>query len=40
MAAVQVAMIAELPYTVLRDGIFTHPTLLEGLIQLFSAVPA
>jgi len=40
MAAVQVAMIAELPYTVLRDGIFTHPTLLEGLIPLFSAVPA
>ena len=39
MAAVQVAMIAELPYTTLRDGIFTHPTLLEGLVQLFSNVP-
>jgi len=24
---------------VLRDAIFTHPTLLEGLIPLFSAVP-
>ena len=39
MAAVQVAMIAELPYPALRDGIFTHPTLLEGLVQLFSNVP-
>jgi hypothetical protein len=27
------------PYTGLRDAIFTHPTLLEGLIPLFSAVP-
>ncbi len=39
MATVQVAMIAGLPYTALRDAIFTHPTLLEGLIPLFSAVP-
>jgi pyruvate/2-oxoglutarate dehydrogenase complex dihydrolipoamide dehydrogenase (E3) component len=39
MATVQVAMIAKLPYTTLRDTIFTHPTLLEGLIPLFSAVP-
>jgi uncharacterized protein (DUF302 family) len=39
MAAVQVAMAAELPYTVLRDAIFTHPTMSEGLIALFSAVP-
>jgi hypothetical protein len=23
----------------LRDAIFTHPTMLEGLIPLFSAVP-
>jgi hypothetical protein len=23
----------------LRDVIFTHPTMLEGLIPLFSAVP-
>lgn len=38
MAAVQVAMIAGLPYTALKDAIFTHPTLLEGLIPLFSAV--
>jgi pyruvate/2-oxoglutarate dehydrogenase complex dihydrolipoamide dehydrogenase (E3) component len=39
MASVQVAMIAGLPYTVLRDAIFTHPTLAEGLVQLFSSVP-
>jgi pyruvate/2-oxoglutarate dehydrogenase complex dihydrolipoamide dehydrogenase (E3) component len=40
IATVQVAIIAGLPYTVLRDAIFTHPTLPEGLIPLFSAVPA
>jgi pyruvate/2-oxoglutarate dehydrogenase complex dihydrolipoamide dehydrogenase (E3) component len=39
MGAVQVAMIGGLPYTTLRDAVFTHPTLLEGLIGLFSAVP-
>jgi pyruvate/2-oxoglutarate dehydrogenase complex dihydrolipoamide dehydrogenase (E3) component len=39
IAAVQVAMLGGLPYTVLRDAIFTHPTMLEGLIPLFSAVP-
>jgi pyruvate/2-oxoglutarate dehydrogenase complex dihydrolipoamide dehydrogenase (E3) component len=39
MATVQVAMAADLPYTTLRDVIFTHPTLLEGLIPLFSSVP-
>jgi pyruvate/2-oxoglutarate dehydrogenase complex dihydrolipoamide dehydrogenase (E3) component len=39
MASVQVAMIAGLPYTALRDAIFTHPTMLEGLIALFTNVP-
>jgi pyruvate/2-oxoglutarate dehydrogenase complex dihydrolipoamide dehydrogenase (E3) component len=39
IATVQVAMFAGLSYTVLRDAIFTHPTMLEGLIPLFSAVP-
>ena len=38
IATVQVAMLAGLPYTALRDTIFTHPTMLEGLIPLFSAV--
>jgi pyruvate/2-oxoglutarate dehydrogenase complex dihydrolipoamide dehydrogenase (E3) component len=37
MGAVQVAMIAGLPYTALRDAILAHPTLLEGLIPLFTA---
>src|SRR5580698_4612522 len=40
IATVQVAMAAGLPYTVLRDTIFTHPTMNEGLTPLFSAVPA
>jgi pyruvate/2-oxoglutarate dehydrogenase complex dihydrolipoamide dehydrogenase (E3) component len=38
MATVQVAMIAGLPFTSLRDAIFTHPTMAEGLIALFSNV--
>jgi pyruvate/2-oxoglutarate dehydrogenase complex dihydrolipoamide dehydrogenase (E3) component len=39
MSAVQIAMIAGLPYTGLRDAILTHPTLVEGLIPLFSSTP-
>jgi pyruvate/2-oxoglutarate dehydrogenase complex dihydrolipoamide dehydrogenase (E3) component len=34
LAAVQTAMIGRLPYTLLRDAIFTHPTVSEGLIEL------
>ena len=37
MASVQIAMIAALPYTALRDAVLTHPTLVEGLIPLFSS---
>ncbi len=40
MSAVQVAMIAGLPYTALRDAVLTHPTLVEGLIPLFSSIPS
>jgi len=40
MSAVQMAMIAGLPYTALRDAVLTHPTLVEGLIPLFSSVPS
>lgn len=40
MASVQVAMLARLPYTLLRDMIFPHPTMAEGLISLFSNVAA
>jgi pyruvate/2-oxoglutarate dehydrogenase complex dihydrolipoamide dehydrogenase (E3) component len=40
VAAVQTAMLGELPYTVLRDAIFTHPTAAEGLGPLLASVPA
>jgi len=39
MAVVQTAMVAGLPYTALRDMVLTHPTIAEGLVSLFSAVP-
>ena len=39
MAAVQTAMLAGLPYTVLRDAILAHPTMAEGLGALLSNVP-
>ena len=39
MAVVQVAMVAGLPFTALRDTVLTHPTMAEGLAALFSAVP-
>jgi pyruvate/2-oxoglutarate dehydrogenase complex dihydrolipoamide dehydrogenase (E3) component len=39
MGAVQIAMLAGLPYTALREAVLTHPTMLEGLVSLFSAVP-
>jgi pyruvate/2-oxoglutarate dehydrogenase complex dihydrolipoamide dehydrogenase (E3) component len=35
MAIIQTAMMGNLAYTALRDGIFTHPTLAEGLNTLF-----
>lgn len=37
MAQVQLAMMGKLPYTVLRDAIFAHPTLAESLNNLFSS---
>jgi pyruvate/2-oxoglutarate dehydrogenase complex dihydrolipoamide dehydrogenase (E3) component len=40
MAAVQTAMLAELPYTSLRDAVFTHLTIAEGLGPLLSNVPS
>ena len=39
MAAVQTAMLADLPYSRLRDAILAHPTMAEGLGLLFSNVP-
>ncbi len=40
LAVVQTAMMGKLPYTVLRDAVFTHPTMAEGLGPLFGGVPA
>jgi len=40
IAVVQTAMLAGLPYTRLRDAIFTHPTMAEGLNVLLANVPA
>jgi pyruvate/2-oxoglutarate dehydrogenase complex dihydrolipoamide dehydrogenase (E3) component len=37
MAVVQMAMLAGLSYTALRDAILTHPTMAEGLNALFSS---
>jgi pyruvate/2-oxoglutarate dehydrogenase complex dihydrolipoamide dehydrogenase (E3) component len=39
MAVVQMAILAGLPYTNLRDAVLAHPTMAEGLGPLFSNVP-
>ncbi len=38
MAVVQIAMLAEAPFTALRDAIIAHPTMAEGLVPLFSKI--
>jgi len=38
LTAVQTAMIGRLPYTTLREAIFTHPTVSEGLSGLLARV--
>ncbi len=38
MAAVQVAILAGLPYAALRDAVIAHPTMAEGLGALFANV--
>jgi pyruvate/2-oxoglutarate dehydrogenase complex dihydrolipoamide dehydrogenase (E3) component len=40
MAVVQTAMLGGMPYTVLRDAIFTHPTAAEGFLGLFANPPS
>jgi hypothetical protein len=40
MAVVQTAMLGGMPYTALRDAIFTHPTTAEGLVGLFANPPS
>jgi pyruvate/2-oxoglutarate dehydrogenase complex dihydrolipoamide dehydrogenase (E3) component len=37
-AMIQIAMMGKVPYTVLRDTIFTHPTLAESLNNLFATI--
>ncbi len=39
MAVAQTAMIGGIPYTVLRNTIWTHPTAAEGLLGLFANPP-
>jgi pyruvate/2-oxoglutarate dehydrogenase complex dihydrolipoamide dehydrogenase (E3) component len=39
-AVLQVAMMGRLPYTALRDAIFSHPTLVEALNDLFMTIDA
>ena len=39
LLAVQIAMLAGMPSTVLRDAILAHPTMAEGLSALFAVVP-
>jgi pyruvate/2-oxoglutarate dehydrogenase complex dihydrolipoamide dehydrogenase (E3) component len=38
MTMFEIAMMGNLPYTVLKDGIFAHPTLAESLNNLFKAL--
>ncbi|MEZ4425150.1 MAG: mercuric reductase [Gemmatimonadota bacterium] len=38
MSVLQMAMVADLPFTALRDGVFAHPTLAESLNNLFLAL--
>jgi pyruvate/2-oxoglutarate dehydrogenase complex dihydrolipoamide dehydrogenase (E3) component len=39
MGTVQAAMLGGQPYSILRDAVFAHPTMTEGLKSLFAAVP-
>jgi hypothetical protein len=39
MGTVHVTMLADQPYTILRDAAFAHPTMTEGLKALFERVP-
>jgi len=38
MSALQIAMLGGVPYTVLRDGMFAHPTLSESFNTLFGSL--
>ena len=38
MSVVQMAMLGKVPYTAVRDTIFTHPTMAESLNLLFATL--
>lgn len=38
LSVIQTAMLADAPYTLLRDAVFAHPTMAEGLATAFSGV--
>jgi pyruvate/2-oxoglutarate dehydrogenase complex dihydrolipoamide dehydrogenase (E3) component len=38
MSVLQMAMMGNVPYTAIRDGIFAHPTLAESLNNLFMSM--
>ena len=38
MAALQLAMMGNVPYDTIRDAVFAHPTLAESLNNLFSTL--
>jgi pyruvate/2-oxoglutarate dehydrogenase complex dihydrolipoamide dehydrogenase (E3) component len=38
MAMIQIAMLGGVPYTALRDAVFSHPTLAESLNNLFATL--
>ncbi len=38
MSVVQMAMVGQVPYTTVRDTVFTHPTMAESLNLLFASV--
>jgi pyruvate/2-oxoglutarate dehydrogenase complex dihydrolipoamide dehydrogenase (E3) component len=40
MAMFEIAMMGRVPYTVLKEGIFAHPTMAESLNNLFMAMDA
>ena len=40
MSMLQIAMMGKVPYTALRDGVFAHPLLAEGLNNLFGSLEA
>lgn len=40
MSMFEIAMMGQVPYTKLKDGIFAHPTLAESLNNLFTAMDA